>query len=100
MMNGSIEIKSKLNKGTKFTVCIPFFQSEKLAININSNIFISPEGLNNKIILIADDNDENRLVAKEILLSFNNTLKIIEAVDGKMVIDIMNTKKVDILLLI
>ena len=97
LMNGSIEIKSKLNKGTKFTVCIPFFQSEKLAININSNIFISPEGLNNKIILIADDNDENRLVAKEILLSFNNTLKIIEAVDGKMVIDIMKTKKVDIL---
>jgi signal transduction histidine kinase len=97
LMNGSIDIKSKLNKGTQFTVNIPFQLNE---INENEIILddeISTEKLNNKIILLADDNEENRLVAKEILLSYNNTIKIIEASDGNDVINLLFKKIPDII---
>ena len=96
-MNGSIEIKSKLNKGTEFIISIPFSQVEQFTTSSNSDISISPEVLNNKLILIADDNEDNRLVAKEILYSYNNTIRIMEASDGNEVIKLLFKKIPDIL---
>jgi CheY-like chemotaxis protein len=96
LMNGSIQIKSKLNKGTQFIVTVPFM-IEKLQSIEKQTIYVDSNLLKNKIILIADDNEENRLVAKEILLSFNNSIKIMEASDGNEVIKLLFKKIPDIL---
>ena len=53
--------------------------------------------LDNKYIIIADDNEENRAVAKDILLKFNPSLKIIEAIDGNEVIALLFKKIPDII---
>lgn len=97
LMNGTIEIKSKLNKGTEFIISIPFSQVEQFTTSSSSDISIPPEVLNNKLILIADDNEDNRLVAKEILYSYNNTIRIMEASDGNEVISLLFKKIPDIL---
>lgn len=96
LMNGNIQIKSKLNKGSQFIVTIPFKTEKHHTIenqtnNVDSNL------LKNKTILIADDNEENRLVAKEILLSYDNTIKIMEANDGNEVISLLFKNIPDIL---
>lgn len=96
LMNGTIDIKSKLNKGTQFMVKIPFLIANESDLQKNVTL-IDAKKLNKKVILIADDNEENRLVAKEILLNFNPTIKIIEAENGKKVLDILEKQKVDIL---
>ncbi len=96
LMNGSIDIKSKINKGTEFIIQIPFATSQKNKLPKQINILDSKE-LNNKTILIADDNIENRLVAKEILLNFNKSIHFYEAENGQETLDILQEHKVDIL---
>ena len=96
-MNGTIDIKSKLNKGTEFIISIPMKNAVQMNEVATDDIMITPELLNNKLILIADDNLENRLVAKEILLNFNKTIKVIEANDGNEVINLLFKKIPDII---
>lgn len=98
LMNGTIAIKSKLNKGTQFTLTIPFKLNYTTTSSVNTiKDEVSYERLNNKVIIIADDHDENRLVAKEILSNYNNTIKIIEATDGNEVLKILQKEKPDFL---
>lgn len=97
LMNGTIDIKSKLNKGTEFIISIPMKNAVQMNEVATDDIMITPELLNNKLILIADDNLENRLVAKEILLNFNKTIKVIEANDGNEVINLLFKKIPDII---
>jgi signal transduction histidine kinase/CheY-like chemotaxis protein len=96
LMNGSIDIKSIINKGTEFIVQIPISAVTETVSSVTVNP-VDSNNLNDKIILIADDNEENRLVAKEILLSFNPTIKILEAENGKVVLDILKKQKADII---
>ena len=97
-MNGTISAKSKVNKGTEFTVCLPFKHVAK-HVNKMADFDVSTlsSKLDNKYIIIADDNEENRAVAKDILLKFNPSLKIIEAIDGNEVIALLFKKIPDII---
>ncbi|HMV14323.1 MAG TPA: ATP-binding protein [Chitinophagales bacterium] len=98
LMNGTISAKSKVNKGTEFTVCLPFKHVAK-HVNKMADFDVSTlsSKLDNKYIIIADDNEENRAVAKDILLKFNPSLKIIEAIDGNEVIALLFKKIPDII---
>ena len=97
VLHGKIDVKSKPNHGTEFTISIPFNLPQQQIELIENKEILNSELLTNKIILIADDNEENRLVAKEILLSFNNTIKIMEAEDGTEIIHLMFKKIPDII---
>ncbi len=97
LMQGVIEVKSEPGKGTEFTVSIPF---ETTHTPVESSVLkeeIPKELLDNKRILIADDNEENRLVAKEILLHFNDSIQLFEAANGQEVLDLIEKNSVDIL---
>ncbi|MCC6516501.1 MAG: response regulator [Chitinophagales bacterium] len=98
LMNGTISAKSKVNKGTEFTVCLPFKHVADHANKMTDfDVSILASKLDNKYIIIADDNEENREVAKDILLKFNPSLKIIEAIDGNEVIALLFKKIPDII---
>jgi len=96
LMNGNIQLKSKLNKGTQFIVKIPFKTKKHQTIE-KQRTEINYQILKNKTIIIADDNEENRLVAKEILLSANKSIAIYEAENGQQVLSILEKNKADIL---
>lgn len=97
LMRGKIAVKSKVNTGTTFTLTIPY----KIALTANvphtTPATIDTAALDNKIILIADDDEENRLIAKEILLGYNSSIKIMEAGDGNEVIHLLFKKIPDII---
>lgn len=96
LMNGTISINSKLNNGSKFTITIPF-QLADADNNDGLEHKISANLIDNKIILIADDNEENRLVLREILLSHNKTVRIMEACDGNDVIGMLFKRIPDVI---
>ncbi len=94
---GIIKVKSKIGKGTKFTVFIPYSEDN---LNENENSFEDITSIDNKtnktnlndieiqkvlhsnlpILLVADDNSDIRQFIK---LHFDNTYKVIFAQDGQ-----------------
>ena len=82
MLEGTIDVDSELNKGTKFTITIP--KGEIEIQNKKDESTISSYSWNNKTILIAEDNDFNMIILEEIFRETN--VKIISAMDGIEVI--------------
>lgn len=71
MMNGTIQVESKLNKGTKFTVELSFLTSLQVE-NINERN-TSTLDFSGKHILLVEDNELNAEIGIELL----NTFKVI-----------------------
>ena len=71
MMNGTIQVESKLNKGTKFTVELSFLTSLQVE-NVNERN-TSTLDFSGKHILLVEDNELNAEIAIELL----NTFKVI-----------------------
>ena len=71
MMNGTIQVESKLNKGTKFTVKLSFLTSLQVE-NVNERN-TSTLDFSGKHILLVEDNELNAEIGIELL----NTFKVI-----------------------
>ena len=71
MMNGTIQVESKLNKGTKFTVELSFLTSLQVE-NVNERN-TSTLDFSEKHILLVEDNELNAEIGIELL----NTFKVI-----------------------
>ena len=71
MMNGTIQVESKLNKGTKFTVELSFLTSLQVE-NVNERN-TSTLDFSGKHILLVEDNELNAEIGIELL----NTFKVI-----------------------
>ncbi len=71
MMNGTIQVESKLNKGTKFTVELSFLTS--LQVENANEINTSTLDFSGKHILLVEDNELNAEIGIELL----NTFKVI-----------------------
>jgi signal transduction histidine kinase len=97
LMNGTIQVESLENEGTTFTLHIPFELIDGNHSDNEDNI--TSEFLSNKRILIADDIEENRLVIKDILNSFNSTLVIEEATNGIDVLKKLSSASYDLILM-
>lgn len=64
LMNGSISVQSVMHEGTTFTCTIPFELSEAIALPVETtrDIITVPEKIQNLSILIADDEEYNRML--------------------------------------
>jgi PAS domain S-box-containing protein len=82
LMNGTINLKSELGKGSTFTVRIPEIAYQRDFSGTNIDIQINPAEIifEEAVILIADDVEHNRSYLKDALK--NTNLKIFEAEDG------------------
>lgn len=99
MMNGTIQLKSKINVGTSFIISLPFEKavlSEKLHTisKLKDTSF-----LENKTILIADDFEDNRFIFKESLLYFCKKIHILEAKNGKEALEMAKLHQPDLILM-
>lgn len=85
LMNGDIRVDSKKGKGTLFRVRLKFAlgkSGDRPYLNTVSNPPMSLRGLQ---VLVVDDNEINRLLARNILE--NHEARVLEAVDGKQAVD-------------
>ncbi|MCW9014287.1 MAG: PAS domain S-box protein [Gammaproteobacteria bacterium] len=92
---GAIRVYSELEKGTRFTLYFPRYQADQLADIKNDNKKIdSCEG--NETILVVDDEQDLRDLAREILSQHG--YQVIMANDARHALEILETDKIDLLL--
>ena len=86
-MSGEINVESKLGKGTKFTVVIPFEIVQKQE---NAPVFQSDISyLKGKRVLLVEDNDLNIEIASEMLKM--SEMEVITARDGQEALHVFET---------
>ena len=99
MLNGTIQIKSKINEGTSFVIQLPF---EKAAMqkNVDESVIKKDTSfLTKKTILIVDDLEDNRFILKQTLLFYNKDLNILEAENGLVAVDFCKKNKIDLVIM-
>lgn len=96
LMSGRIEVQSKKNSGTKIYIYLKFQKGNKENIKtpLSNKELTNIDGAR---ILLVEDNDLNRMVAQNSLQYFN--CKVVEAENGLEAVEILKTKKFDIILM-
>jgi CheY-like chemotaxis protein/HPt (histidine-containing phosphotransfer) domain-containing protein/anti-sigma regulatory factor (Ser/Thr protein kinase) len=85
LMHGEIHVDSKKGKGTQFRVRLSFTIGKSEDMQYLNTASEPPMTLRGLQILVVDDNEINRLLARNILE--NHQAKVLEAVDGKQAVD-------------
>lgn len=97
LMGGEISVVSKKGEGTTISFKVEFSKGSvkdlpfKKVLSIDKNMLVS------KKILVVDDNNMNRLVAKTILNSYG--AGITEAANGKEAVDLLRLNEYDLVLM-
>ncbi|MBE9583410.1 response regulator [Mucilaginibacter sp. JRF] len=89
--NGSIDVVSELNSGTKFTIDIVFEAVADTGHDAQNKPAPAPsQDLSDIHILVVDDNKMNLLIASKFLKKWKANVD--EAINGQMAVDLTNTK--------
>ena len=93
--NGKIEVKSKINKGSSFTITLPLKQKETWEEDMNENDALASETSELNKLLIVDDNKEIR---DYLATSLEKEYQILEAENGKAGIELASKELPDIII--
>lgn len=93
---GSIDIETKYNKGSSFSVVLEFKKTNVEAI-LESEILVLDSEIKNIRILVVEDMELNQLLMKTLLDDFGFESDL--TANGKLAIEKMKTKKYDIILM-
>lgn len=101
LMEGSIYVESKPGEGTVFTVEIPLIIAKEQTViakpdQITDDVY---ERLQNLSILLAEDNEFNRLVAEDTLRELLPDIKIAIAENGEIAVDMVRKNNYDLILM-
>ncbi len=97
LMGGSIKVKSVKNEGSLFLIDIEFQKGNVENIIIDKKINLSSSILQKIEVLLVEDNEMNRILAKTILNNFNATTT--EAENGVKALELLKEKPFDIILM-
>lgn len=97
LMGGEIVVESKKGIGTAISVVIEFEKGDSRNLPVKQTFAFDANMLENKKILVVDDNQMNRLVAATILK--NSGAIISEAVNGQEALDVLADTEIDLVLL-
>lgn len=87
LMNGTIEVKSRQNEGTKIIIRLPFH----LHTNTEKVIIKDDSGSDTKHILLAEDNLLNQEIAAEILSSYGFSTEIAD--NGEVAVEMLKNSE-------
>ena len=97
LQNGQLSVKSKLNEGSEFYFSLEFTKSENPAISKPTNQKLSLQPLEKLSVLLCEDNDMNKRLAKVVIENFGFKLDI--ASNGQEGIDLLRKNKYDLILM-
>ena len=97
LMQGKIEIESQKNYGTKVEILLTFPKGVEADLPKKEKIPVNVELLQDKQILLVEDNQLNRLVARTILKRYK--MQISEAENGEIAVDRLKTSRFDLVLM-
>ena len=98
IMKGKIEVASQKGKGSTFSVTIPFKtvdQTSPIKKPVD-HIAKLPNGLK---ILLVEDLETNRFVARELLKQHNSTIEIVESENGALALEMVQQNQYDAILM-
>ncbi|MCU0358902.1 MAG: ATP-binding protein [Cyclobacteriaceae bacterium] len=101
MQNGKIEVQSKENVGSVFTITIPFLQGKASALSKklakSKQMRTAANGMQNLNVLLVEDNDINRLYAQSVLRRWNCRTDTAE--NGLVAVERVKSKQYDVILM-
>lgn len=97
IMGGTIELESKINVGSIFTINIPNIEYSALNKHEKSSLLNVKYNFEGKKVLLVEDMESNRLLLKEHLIKHN--LKTKEASNGQEALNILKGTIPDIVIL-
>jgi signal transduction histidine kinase/DNA-binding NarL/FixJ family response regulator len=94
--DGTIEVASRKNEGTKITCTIPYLTGDetKVSKEVEPQLYV-PEEVKNLNILIVDDEEYNRLLFRTIFKRWN--LNFNEANNGMEALELLKSNRYDLL---
>lgn len=99
LLGGKLELISEDNEGAEFYFTLNFAITSNENIVIDSNETLVIEGLETKQLLLADDNEVNRMVTSDILKSYYKGIRIDTVNDGFEVLQALKEKQYDLILM-
>lgn len=102
IMNGEIQVKSKLEVGTKFIVNLPFSKGNSNVVvsgaSVNKDTTVIPISGDRKIkVLLAEDNRINQILVEKILSKFN--FDCVTVGNGSLAVDAVMENDFDVILM-
>lgn len=102
IMNGEIQVKSKLHHGSKFIVSLPFVKENANSTGLkskgNKDKFPIPINPAERIkVLLAEDNHINQILIQKVLSKFNFDCVVVD--NGKLAVEAVVHENFDIILM-
>jgi len=97
LMNGHILVKSQKSEGTEVILTIPFLRGRECDLQQNETVAKDPVIFKGKKILLVEDNEMNRLVARTVLNNYG--AEIHEAVNGLEGVESLKKERFDLVLM-
>jgi PAS domain S-box-containing protein len=97
-MGGRLSVESEKNRGSVFHFTIKLSRNlEKTVAALGKEMVIDPEKLRGRRVLIVEDNEMNRFVARSILAKWN--MDIHQVGDGKQAVEFLTQNDCDVVLM-
>lgn len=97
LMHGTISVDSELEKGTVFNVWIPLEKAKALTPTNKDKHQQPPPNLEDYTLLLAEDNEINRIIVSEMLAP--TKVKIVNAENGKIAVEMFEKVQPDLVLM-
>lgn len=97
LQGGTIDVKSKLNHGSCFTIRLKYLEAKINSIDSNSKQEDDFLQLKDRRVLLVEDNFVNQMVTKDLLVE--KGVEVLVAENGQVALDVLQNEQFDLILM-